>query len=110
MFQVNERIEGVSVVEVTWQLIRIETGTSEEDGRLVLVDGKLVAVLVCLSDDYPQPELHGQWFVEAGFGPIFQKHEAFPTFEDAVAWVRQTVEDRMQWRTVQAKLGNHTQH
>jgi hypothetical protein len=97
------------MVEVTWQPIRVETGTSEEDGRLVLADGKLIAVLVCLSDEHPQPELHGQWFVEAGFGPIFQKHEVFSTLEDAVAWIRQTVEYRARWRadTAQATLGSH---
>ena len=97
------------MVEVTWQPIRVETGTSEEDGRLVLADGKLVAVLVRLSDEYPQPDLHGQWFVEAGFGPIFQKHEVFSTFEDAVAWIRQTVEYRGRWRAdaEQATLGSH---
>lgn len=98
------------MIDVTWQPIRVETGSSEEDGRLVLADGKLVAVLVHLSSEHPQSKLQGQWFVEAGFGPIFEKYEAFPTFEDAVAWVRQTVEDRLQWRTVQANLGNHNQH
>jgi hypothetical protein len=97
------------MVEVTWQPIRVETGSSEEDGRLVLVDGKLVAVLVRLSDEHPQPELHGHWFVEAGCGPIFERHEVFPTFEDAVAWVRQTVEHRTRWRAeaAQAKIGHH---
>jgi hypothetical protein len=99
----------VFMVEVTWQPIRVETGSSEEDGRLVLVDGKLVAVLVRLSDEHPQPELHGHWFVEAGCGPIFERHEVFPTFEDAVAWVRQTVEHRTRWRAeaAQAKIGHH---
>jgi hypothetical protein len=33
--------------------IRIGTGTPEEDGRLVLVNGKLVAVVVHLLDDHP---------------------------------------------------------
>ncbi len=74
----------------------------------MLVDGKLIAVLVRLSDEYPQSELHGQWFVEAGFGPIFQKHEVFSTLEDAVAWIRQTVEFRTRWRAdaEQATLGS----
>lgn len=97
------------MTDVKWQSIRVETGASEEDGRLVLVDGKLVAVVVRLSDEHPQPELHGQWFVEAGFGPIFQRHEVFSTFEDAVAWIRQTFEHRGRWRAgaEQATLGSH---
>jgi hypothetical protein len=100
---------GEPMPEVTWQPIRVETGSSEEDGRLMLVDGKLVAVLVRLSDEHPHPELHEKWFVEAGCGPIFQRHEVFSTFEDAVTWIAQTVEHRTQWRAKaeQAKLENH---
>jgi hypothetical protein len=106
----GEPIRGVSMVEVTCQPIRVGTSMAEEDGRLVLVDGKLVAVLVRPSDVHPQAELHGQWFVAAGFGPIFEKHEVFPTLEDAVAWAHQTSEHRARWQAEQTKLGNRYQH
>jgi hypothetical protein len=104
------RIGGVSMVKVTCQPVRVGTSMAEEDGRLVLVDGKLVAVLVRPSDVHPQAELHGQWFVAAGFGPIFEKHEVFPTLEDAVAWAHRTSEHRARWQAEQTKLGNRYQH
>jgi hypothetical protein len=37
-------------VAVTLQPVLVETGTQDEEGRLVFVDGRLVAVLVLLSD------------------------------------------------------------
>lgn len=56
---------------------------------MVLVNGRLVAILVHLSEQYEDPELRGRWFVEAGFGPLFGKHEIFSTPEEAEAWIRQ---------------------
>ena len=56
---------------------------------MVLVQGKLVAVLVFLADNYETPELQGKWFVEAGFGCLRGKHEIFSTLEEAEAWIRQ---------------------
>jgi hypothetical protein len=90
--------------------IRVETGTPEEDGRLVLVNGKLVAVVVHLSDDHLMPDLQGKWSVEAGFGPLLEKYRVFPTFEAVEAWVSQSFEDLAQHRSGWASLGNHTQH
>ncbi len=98
------------MVEVTWLPIQVETGSSEEDGRLILVNGKLVAVLVCLSDANREPNLHGKWFVEAGFGPNFQKHEVFPTFEAVEAWVRESFENRAQASAEQTHPGNNALH
>src|SRR5215213_2098354 len=100
----------VSMVEVTWEPIRVETGTPEEDGRLVLVNGKLVAVVVRLSDDHLMPDVQGKWFVEAGFGPLLEKYAIFPTFEAVEAWVRQTFEDMARHGSGWASLGNHTRH
>ena len=56
---------------------------------MVLVNGKLVAILVHLTGPYETPELQGKWFVEAGFGPLAEKHELFATWEEAEAWVCQ---------------------
>jgi hypothetical protein len=38
----------------------VETGTADEVGRLVFADGKLLAVLVGLSDIHEEPELQGR--------------------------------------------------
>ena len=75
---------------------------ADEDGRLVWVDGKLVAVLVKLSDIYEEPELRGRWFVEAGFGPCSSGHHmVFADLEEAEAWVAQRLAARTAARGVQ---------
>ena len=51
---------------------------SDEEGRLVFVNGRLAAVAVRLSDDHG--ELTGQWFVEAAFGPY--QRPVYPTFQE----------------------------
>ena len=58
------------MAEITLQPVQIDTLSADSEGRLAFADGKLVAVLVRLSE-----ELHsadgkaGQWCLEAGFGP-----------------------------------------
>ena len=56
---------------------------------MILVNGRLVAILVHLTGSYNTPELRGKWFVEMGFGPLSEKHELFSNREEAEAWVLQ---------------------
>ena len=54
----------------TLQAVTVETGSADEDGRLVFVNDRLLAILVRLErDDHVEPEFWGRWFLEAGFGP-----------------------------------------
>ncbi|MFD0466292.1 hypothetical protein ACFQY9_34870 [Microvirga aerilata] len=74
-------------MNVTWQSVRIGSGfTREEVGRLVFVDGRLAAILVCRSD-HDEPIGRSPWFIDAGFGPIAGLQETFPSFEDAATWI-----------------------
>ena len=71
--------------------MKVATGESGE-GRLALLDGRLVAVLVRLSD------LHGEqagwWFIEKGFGPLDRPlHPTFPDLADAEAWLKAELAD-----------------
>jgi hypothetical protein len=71
------------------QPIPVNTGSRDQQGCLLLVDGSLVAVLVRLERaEHPDPTLAGQWFVEAGFGPCEtgQQCLVFATLEDAEDW------------------------
>jgi hypothetical protein len=71
---------------LTLQPMRVATG-SDEEGMLVLdEDGRLVAVLVRLSD---QNEIApGQWYLEAGFGQIDGiDHPAFADLDMAQDWI-----------------------
>jgi hypothetical protein len=72
-------------MNVTTMPVRVATGHDEE-GCLVFVDDRLIAVLVVLSDQ--QEEVAGHWFREAGFGDLDRKEN--PTFADlnaAQAWI-----------------------
>lgn len=73
-------------MSVTLQPLRVETGTADEEGRLVFYGGKLVAVLVRLSDEHE--DMAGQWFLEHGFGPLDDTW--YPTFDGldpACVWI-----------------------
>jgi hypothetical protein len=75
-------------VSVTLQPVRIETGTEDEDGYLVFIEGRLAAILVRLSDQHE--ELTGCWYYEHGFGPYDgPTHPVFETLEAAQDWIDQ---------------------
>jgi hypothetical protein len=75
-------------MKVSWQSARVGSGfTREEDGRLVYIDGRLAAILVCHSDEHEEPNVKGAWSIDAGFGPITGIQETFQSFEDAVTWI-----------------------
>jgi hypothetical protein len=68
--------------------IRVDTGSADEEGRLVLAGGRLVAVLLRLEDNIHGDDC-GAWFLEAGFGDLAGENRLFPTLEDAAEWLRQ---------------------
>jgi hypothetical protein len=66
----------------------VATGSDDNEGQLVFVEGLLVAVLVHLSEQHDGNA--GMWFLEAGFGRIAVPDQ--PTFGDldeAQAWITQ---------------------
>jgi len=68
--------------------VPVNTGSHDDDGRLVLADGRLVAVLVRLADQ-AHAEQSGAWFLEAGFGPCAGAQFAvFDSLDVAQDWVR----------------------
>jgi hypothetical protein len=71
---------------LTLQSVRVATG-SDEEGMLVFdEERRLLAVLTHLSSD--NEVAPGQWFLEAGFGPVDGVNQ--PTFADldaAQAWI-----------------------
>jgi len=75
-------------MKVTWQSVRVGSGfTREEDERLVFVDDRLAAILICRSADQDEPDLGDGWSIDVGFGPISGLQETFLSFEDAVTWI-----------------------
>jgi hypothetical protein len=73
-------------VTLTLQSVRVDTGSEDEDGLLVFADGRLVAVLVRLSDEHGDKA--GRWFLEHGFGRLDgTTHPIFDDIETAQAWI-----------------------
>lgn len=76
------------VPELRIQPMPLHTGSGDEEGGLVLADGKLVAVLVRLADRM-HGDLVGHWHLEAGFGPCAEAppHPVFASLDAVSAWV-----------------------
>ncbi len=70
------------------EAVRVASAAGDDDGLLVFAAGRLVAVLVRLSDLHG--ELAGRWFAEALFGRVQTATSASPTFADldeALTWI-----------------------
>jgi hypothetical protein len=80
-------------MSLTLQPVRVHTGF-EEEGVLVFDEQRrLVAVLVHLSDR--NEVAPGQWFLEAGFGPLGGVSDpAFADLETARNWISQRLAPR----------------
>ena len=76
-----------------FQTVKVATGSADEEGRLVLRDGKLIAVLVGLDDANHGPAL-GQWSLEAGFNGVDStKPPLFANLAAAERWLSRQVVD-----------------
>jgi hypothetical protein len=72
---------------VVLQPIAVDTASPDREGRLVIANGLLVAVLVRL--DAPEHEMPGFWFLEAAFGRLQGSNAPpFAELEDATQWLR----------------------
>jgi hypothetical protein len=80
------------MISITLQPLPVMTGSQDQEGRLVLADGQLVAVLVRLADEVHGAE-RGGWFLEVGFGPCDgPEHPVFESLDEAQVWVRRRIE------------------
>ena len=76
-------------MKLTLQAVQVVNGHDEE-GRLVFADGRLIAVLVQLSDMHEDLGVAGHWFLESGYGFRWARERAvFPDLEAAQAWISQ---------------------
>ena len=76
-----------------FQSVKVATGSADEDGRLVLHNGKLVAVLVRLDDPNHGPAI-GQWSLEAGFNGVDStKPPLFANLAAAERWIGLQIAD-----------------
>ena len=86
--------------EITLQSISVMANGGGHEGRLILADGQLVAVLsrVTAEETAGGPGKATGWFLEAGFGPcgplMSVGPPVFASLEEAVEWVRARLEAR----------------
>ena len=79
------------------QSVRVATGTDEE-GMLVFLDGRLVAVLVRLSEAHEG--LAGDWFLETGYGPLSgPDHSTFADLQAGLDWIDQRLAEAARRRS-----------
>ena len=72
----------------TVQPIGVDTCSADESGLLVLMDGRLVAVLVRLDDPAHGEDLRGRFFLECGLGKLSGSTKpAFGSIESALDWI-----------------------
>lgn len=76
-----------------FQPVKVATGSADEEGRLVMLDGKLIAVLVRLDDADHGPAV-GQWSLEAGFAGVDSaKPPLFANLVAAERWIGRQIAD-----------------
>ncbi len=63
---------------LSFQAVTLDAVSTDREATLVFREGRLLAVLTCLSDIHD--DLRGHWFIEAIFGEI-PPRQAPPAFE-----------------------------
>jgi hypothetical protein len=58
----------------------------DHEGRLVVIDGRLVAVMVKLSELHEH--LAGRWDLETGYGVLKYERPSFLDLDSAVEWIQ----------------------
>jgi hypothetical protein len=77
-------------LDISFMPMRVLIDGHDSEGRLILADSQLAAVIVRLDGETHNPEHKGQWYLEAGFGKCSTRDAPlFKTSEEAGAWVEQ---------------------
>jgi hypothetical protein len=80
-------------LDISFQPMRVLIDGHDSEGRLILADNQLAAVIVRLDGEHHEPEHKGWWHLEAGFGKcdVRVAPQTFKTPDEAGAWVEQTL-------------------
>jgi hypothetical protein len=79
-------------LDISFQPMRVLIDGQDSEGRLILADSQLVAVIVRLDGQTHHPEHRGRWHLEAGFGRCEARNAPlFRTLDEAGAWVKRTL-------------------
>ena len=80
-------------LDISFQPMRVRIDGHDSEGRLVLVDNQLAAVIVRLDGQSHDPDQRGLWHLEAGFDMynVPRPMPLFKTLEEARAWVERAL-------------------
>jgi hypothetical protein len=79
-------------LDLSFQPMRVLIDGHDSEGRLVLVDNQLAAVIVRVDGQSHDPAHKGLWHLEAGFGKCNVSYAPlFKMPEEAGAWVERTL-------------------
>ena len=74
---------------ISFHPMRVLIDGHDSEGRLILADSQLAAVIVRLDGKTHDPEHQGRWHLEAGFGKCNTREaRLFETPDEAGAWVQ----------------------
>lgn len=77
-------------LDISFQPMRVLIDGHDSEGRLILADSQLAAVIVRLDGEHHDLERKGLWHLEAGFGKCNIKGAPlFKTPDEAGVWVEQ---------------------
>jgi hypothetical protein len=82
--------------QITLQPMRVLIDGFDSDGRLILADDQLTAVIVRLDAEHHTSGIRGKWYLEAGFGKCAVVPADAPlwdTPDDAAAWVQERLRE-----------------
>ncbi len=81
-------------LDITFQPMRVLIDGHDSEGKLILADDQLAAVIARLDGKAHRSKHKGRWHLEAGLGKCAVRTEhLFKTPEEAGNWVRQTLTD-----------------
>jgi hypothetical protein len=79
-------------LDISSQPMRVLIDGHDSEGRLILANGDLAAVIVRLDNNGHDPENKGRWNLEAGFGKCNIRDAPLSmTPDEAGAWVKRTL-------------------
>jgi hypothetical protein len=75
-------------MSIALQPIALDTNSADQQGLLVLSEGRLIGVLVRLEDPVHEEALVGSWYLECAIGKLRGAcNPVFENLQSALSWV-----------------------
>ncbi len=85
-------MDQISIDRYRLEPARIATGSEDDHGVIIRIDGQVTAILVKLEAPYHESD-RGFWYLEAGFGPCAGNPPPFERLIDGLLWIAARLDD-----------------